>query len=137
MLVLDPQLKDAWRTSTSIAYQRLNMMMNDEFAYHRGNTLLVRKLTKRFEESQQLAFDKDDESNKVRNQLSLRLTGAVNNGQTMFMRPSMRSMMIAPGKELNEQEKRQPTSDLDDDSEQESSNNPFREFHEPKDKKKD
>lgn len=48
VLVLDPQLKEAWHTTSSIAFQRLNMMMGDEFAYHHGNTLLVRKLTKKF-----------------------------------------------------------------------------------------
>jgi len=31
-----------------MAYQRLNMMLADEFAYHRGNTLLVRKMSGNF-----------------------------------------------------------------------------------------
>lgn len=44
VLVLEDKLRDAWHSSTSVAFQRLNMLITDEFAYHRGNTLLIRKL---------------------------------------------------------------------------------------------
>jgi hypothetical protein len=45
VLALSKKVKAAWSTAGSTAYQRIAHMFDNEFSYHRGNTLLVRRLS--------------------------------------------------------------------------------------------